>query len=194
MKNFLIFFSILLYLSLNPAIAGSFQNKDKASISGKVVSSIDMKPLANVNIFIANTMLGAATNDSGYFAIRNVPLGTHELVLTNIGFEPIKLTIRLARKKDKIINIKLTPKAIQAPEIRVFAVRERHWKKHLKKFQKFFLGTSRNASKCKITNPEVLDFRKDKAAIYLWPVQVILCTWKTERLVTDFFIYSSLSA
>ena len=159
----MIFVFCVLCIFANLAVAGSFQSKNKVSISGKVISSIDMKPLANVNIFIANTMLGAATNDSGYFAIRNVPLGTHELVLTNIGFAPRKLTIRLARKKDKIINIKLTPKAVQAPEIRVFAARERHWKKHLKKFQKFFLGTSRNASKCKITNPEVLDFREDKA-------------------------------
>ncbi len=164
MKNFLIFVFSILCIFVNPAIAGSFQNQNKASIFGKVTSSIDMKPLANVNIFIANTMLGAATNDSGYFAIRNVPLGTHELVVTNIGFEPRKLTIRLAREKDKEINLKLIPKAVQAPEIQITARREPDWKKHLKKFQKFFLGTSRNASKCKITNPEVLEFREDKTA------------------------------
>lgn len=143
--------------------SGLAQTVNKVTISGKVISQTDGKPLRNVNVFIASTMLGSATNDSGHFVIKNVPPGSHELVVSIVGYEPMKIDIRVARSKDKEYTIRLTPQIVAVPEITVVAAREKHWKKRLKRFQTFFLGTSRNAAKCVIINPEVLEFKVDKA-------------------------------
>ena len=38
----------------------------------------------------------------------------------------------------------------------------REWRENLKRFKTLFFGTSRNAKKCKIVNPEILDFEYDQ--------------------------------
>jgi GWxTD domain-containing protein len=129
-----------------------------AKLSGRVLDDSTGAPLANVNVFIANTMLGAATDQNGFYSITHVPLGTHELVVSMIGYEVQALRIRLTEPAEKGFDFRLKPKALPGPEIEVFASEPVQWKKNLKKFQELFLGTSDNASECKILNPEALDF------------------------------------
>ena len=155
-KNKFFLFFLLIFTSVLIA-----QEQEKITLTGRVLNDLSDEPLSNVNVFIANSMLGAATDNDGRFKIIGVPLGTHELVVSTVGFEVKNITLRVVSSKDQELKIQLAPKILEVPAINVVSTKKDNWKKHFKKFKKFFLGTSRNASKCKIINPEILDFKYD---------------------------------
>jgi len=130
-------------------------------IIGKVVDGSNGKPIHFANVFLANTTMGCATDKNGIFSIVNVPLGTYELVVSMIGYEPATMEIRLKEGKPEEFKLRLKPKVLQAPRIEVEAPYPHEWRRHLQTFKKQFIGTSSNASHCKILNPEVLDFNLD---------------------------------
>lgn len=154
--------SVLLPISMPGA--GLSQTDGQVTLSGHVLNEVNNKPLRNVNVFIANSMLGAATDSAGYFVIKHVPLGSHELVVSRVGFKAKKIAVRLVSVKDREYEIRLVPEVIQLPDIEVVSSKRGGWKKDLKHFQELFIGTSRNASKCKMTNPEILEFVRDRAS------------------------------
>ena len=57
----------------------------EGTISGKILSSGNPVPFANVGI--KGSTLGTTTNEMGEFKIDKVPLGVHELQVSHIGFE-----------------------------------------------------------------------------------------------------------
>ena len=61
-----------------------------AGTTGKIAGTITDKttgePLVGVNVIIMGTTLGAATDLEGYYSILNVPVGTHSLRVTFIGY------------------------------------------------------------------------------------------------------------
>ena len=132
---------------------------DRITLTGQVCDDQSGKPLAFVNVFIANTMLGSTTDEAGKFTIRGVPMGTRELVISHIGYEVRKIELRLTTAADLDFAIKLTPKTWVMPEVEVVASKNREWQKRLRQFAEYFLGTSQNAQQCKIVNPEMLDFQ-----------------------------------
>lgn len=54
-------------------------------ISGHVRDTAG-QPIRNVQVVVVGTSLGTATNDSGYYVIRNVPVGTYQLTARFIGY------------------------------------------------------------------------------------------------------------
>ncbi|MFQ5640647.1 MAG: carboxypeptidase-like regulatory domain-containing protein [bacterium] len=136
------------------------KNQSKALITGKVIDGDTGLPLENVNVFLANTMMGSATNSNGQFRIRNVPRGRFELIVSMIGYAVIKTKITVSDTMQNDIVFKLHPKPYQAPEIVVSAADMEKWRKNLSKFTEHFLGTSKNAAECTLLNSEVLDFEK----------------------------------
>ncbi len=75
----------------------------------------------------------------------------------------------------------------------VSSERPKGWKKHLKLFEDLFLGTSKNAKKTHLLNPEFLDFHEDKAAgtftaTAVAPLQVVneALGYRIELVLRDF--------
>ena len=141
----------------------SAQTLPKTTLSGYIFDESTDSPLAGVNVFLNNTSLGAASRTDGYFIIKNVPIGTYELVVSMMGYHMEKRSINLNERGDRQLAFKLKPKVLRFRELEVVATRPKEWLKNLKKFEKLLLGTSKNASKCKIINPEILDFKFDKS-------------------------------
>jgi Ca-activated chloride channel homolog len=56
-------------------------------ISGHVRDTAH-QPIKNVQVVVVGTSLGTTTNDSGYYVIRDVPVGTYQLTARFIGFDP----------------------------------------------------------------------------------------------------------
>jgi len=132
------------------------------TVSGRVLSVKTGKPLKNVSVFLANTMLGSATNENGEFTITSVPPGSYELVVSHVGYLLKKQFMRLNPGQLLSVEFKVPQKIILLPDIEVTAHRDKTWKRQLKYFTTAFLGTSRNATKCRINNPEVLNFQQDR--------------------------------
>ncbi|MGH7456985.1 MAG: carboxypeptidase-like regulatory domain-containing protein, partial [bacterium] len=142
------------------------------------------------------TTLGAATDKDGFYAIKQVPLGTHELFASLIGYQVEKRTVRLVEPKDFRIDLSLQPKALELGEVEVIAAQPREWKKNLEKFEELFWGNSYDAEACKILNPEVLDFTFEKepkcfAATASQPLQIEnrKLGYRAQFLVEDFRYY-----
>ena len=55
------------------------------TINGFVRDSASGEPISYANVFLANTALGAATNQDGYFVITNVPTGSYEINVSMMG-------------------------------------------------------------------------------------------------------------
>lgn len=140
------------------ALSAYGQNLPQATIRGVVKEVESGAPVVSASVFIANTTLGDATDAQGVFEITRVPPGTHQLVVSIIGYETQTRSIRVASAARDNQNFNLKPKTLEAPAIEVVAEPPHEWRKNLKKFEGLFWGASRLVSECKIVNPEVLDF------------------------------------
>jgi len=79
-----------------------------------------------------------------------------------IGFEVQTVKVEFLKPGTQKINFKLKPKVLQAPEITIEMSKIWEWEKNLEKFHIEFFGRTKNASKCKVLNPDVLEFKIDK--------------------------------
>jgi hypothetical protein len=128
-----------------------------STITGSVQDDSTGSPLENVNVFVVQTTLGTNTNQDGWFEIKNIPEGTYDIVASRLGYNVYK--IRLSISSETIfLEIRLKPVTIPLGEVTISAIAPGQWQKQLERFKKIFLGKSPNAKKCRIINPEVLDF------------------------------------
>jgi hypothetical protein len=156
-QKWVVLFIGLMYVTFLPFDTKS-QDQPHVRISGTVIDASTGTPLHLANVFLSETTMGAATDEQGQFIIINIPWGTYELVATMMGYEPHIIKIHLPTIDEKDFIIKLRQKAISLPAVEISAPRPKEWRKNLKTFEDIFLGKSNNARKCKIINPEVLDF------------------------------------
>ena len=57
------------------------------TIKGRVIELETKTPLFGANVIIRGTFLGSSTNKEGIFEIKNVPVGSHQLTISMIGYE-----------------------------------------------------------------------------------------------------------
>lgn len=152
MSNLCLFkqrFFILIILWGLPAMAfGQY------TIKGKVLEVETEMPLEFATVFINNTTFGDITDTKGNFSIQ-IPEGKYELIISFVGYQAFSYsftTVSLA----ETYTFKISPEPIDLEETQVLEKRDKEWYKNLEIFTQRFLGTSINAKKCKIINPEVL--------------------------------------
>lgn len=134
------------------------QSTDRAVIAGSVVDADSGQPLANVNVFLAGTTQGTATNRRGLFRIDDIPSGHYRLYASRVGYEPAARDTLLNAGRTITVALKLKPTVLNLSEVRVSSERDRRWERRLRRFQKLFLGESERADSARIVNPGVLDF------------------------------------
>jgi outer membrane receptor protein involved in Fe transport len=78
---------LLVALLASTALAGT-----TGKIAGTVIDKQTGEPLPGVNVVIAGTTIGAATNIQGEFFIINVPPGKYTLKINLIGYRPMEIT------------------------------------------------------------------------------------------------------
>ncbi len=155
-------FLFLLLISLFYIPTAFSQTIPRTSISGTVWDASTGKPLHFANVFLNNTTLGCATDENGGYSIEKVPLGTYSMVASMMGYELDIRQIKLTESDIRTFEFNLHPKVVEGDSVTVTAKYPHQWKKNLKKFKKLFLGTTSYARKCRIENPEVLDFTYDR--------------------------------
>jgi len=97
------------------------KNNSNPTISGFVYDASNGEALIGTNVYLADTQIGSSTNNSGYYVIPNIPVGTYTLVVNFIGYKPYQKEIRLAVGDTKIITVKLTPDEIAIEKVVVLA-------------------------------------------------------------------------
>jgi hypothetical protein len=151
----------LFVLLLGPFSILISQETLTTTITGRVLDDSTGTPIAKVNVFIANSTMGSPTDEKGIFTIRNVPLGTHELIASIIGYAFHSRFIRLTDTTQALIEIRLRPKALELAPMDVVGADPVEWKRDLARFVELFFGKGANSGKCRILNPEVLTFSTD---------------------------------
>ena len=93
------FFCCLVFFALVHA-AGS-------SIEGTVTDSRSKGPLMGANIMLVGTMLGAASDENGYYIIKNIPIGTYTLRAMFIGYEVYEKEVKIEADEKYVVDINL---------------------------------------------------------------------------------------
>ncbi len=86
------------------------QAQEKGVIEGRVIDETTRDGLAYVTVGIQGTSAGAITNDSGYFSIKNAPLGYVSVSANLVGYEAkTSQEVMVAKDRSPFITIALKP-------------------------------------------------------------------------------------
>ncbi len=102
----------------------SAQNpKTAARISGKVVVAGAMEPIFAANVLLKGTMMGAASDTKGEYAIINVPPSTYTLKVSVIGYKAQERQIRVSPGEDIHVDFMLEETVLEMGGVAVTASR-----------------------------------------------------------------------
>jgi len=152
---------IAVVTSINPVIP---QQVPKTTVRGRVVDDSTGVPLPLANVFISNSTIGTAANEEGKFELKGVPIGTQQIIASIVGYKAASFTAQLNDSIVHFVEFRLKARAVQMPGMDIEEKDPVEWRKHLRRFIDLFLGSTPNAARCKIMNPEVLDFAYDEEA------------------------------
>ena len=93
------------------------------TLGGRVVESSSGEPLANANIIIQGTQLGAASDADGRFIIKNIPAASYQVKATFIGFESSIVDIDLTKDESHFVEFKLRDSFFLTEQVVVTATR-----------------------------------------------------------------------
>ncbi len=79
--------------------------------------------LAGASIVVKGTVLGAATSPDGGFQVRNIPVGTRELVVSMVGYRRMIAPVEIVAGTVARVDIVLVEAAIQSGEVVITAGR-----------------------------------------------------------------------
>lgn len=150
-----LFIVVLFCISQSPGFAQISQSV----ITGKVINKQSGQPVSDVNVFLSQTTLGTATDKDGTFMIQEIPNGIYNLVFSHVGFKTEAQRIKILKSDSVHYQVYLRPFSTELKGIVVTAERDHEWLENLELFKREFLGTSKNADKTLIKNPEVLSFK-----------------------------------
>jgi hypothetical protein len=132
--------------------------RGQATLTGVVVDSTTGEPLANVNVFIAGSMRGTATNDQGRFRLTGIRLGAQQLYVSIVGYKAESRSLNLREPRTYTFEFALQEEVIEGEGVVEEAERDEQWQRRYERFKAAFLGETPNAEQTEILNREVLSF------------------------------------
>jgi hypothetical protein len=140
------------------------QQVPKGTIRGRVLDDSTGVPLPLANVFVSNSTIGTAANEEGKFELKGVPFGTQQIVASIVGYIPASYTAQMNDTVVRVVQFRLKARAVQMAGVDIEEKDPVEWRKHLQKFIDVFFGSTPNAARCRILNPQVLDFAYDPDA------------------------------
>ncbi len=109
---------------LGGTTAQAQQQASGATLNGYVVDAETNETLIGASIFVKGTKLGAYTNKSGYFSIRNIPAGKQTVTVSFVGYTKLEQEIEFAEGESRKTTFSMKPAAISSNEVTITADRE----------------------------------------------------------------------
>ncbi len=131
-------------------------------IRGKVIDNNSEQAVNAANVYFSGTFKGTQTDSLGIFELDGSLHPGHTIVVSVLGYYSANVW---EYPTDEHFQVKLEPKTYSIEEIHVVYDRSkalRNRKRNMRYFEKEFLGNDYNARKCKILNPEVIEFYTDQ--------------------------------
>ncbi len=108
-----------LLLSLLTAAAASAQQR--GTVRGRVTDSTGTRPVADAQVTVVGSQLGALTNAAGDYSIQNVPAGSRQINARRIGYTAKTATVTVTDGGSVQANFSLDRQAAQLSQIVVTA-------------------------------------------------------------------------
>ncbi|MCF7921861.1 MAG: TonB-dependent receptor [Candidatus Marinimicrobia bacterium] len=117
-KNRFLFQTLWLLLLYSVSLA-------QQSIHGFIRENDTGEPLPYANVILPDINRGASSNVEGYFVISDIPVGTHKLIVSIIGYSKHEETIELPANMNLRLDVRLDQSIIEGQSIEVSAEREK---------------------------------------------------------------------
>jgi hypothetical protein len=91
---------------------------NRVLVTGQVLDKITREPIAGAHVELAKLDRDAFTNEYGLFALKNVPVGSHEVTVAQFGYTTLKVT-RAFGEEASPFQLELAPDPIQLKAIEV---------------------------------------------------------------------------
>lgn len=114
----------LLTLPLLALTSICFSQIHTQTLRGSIVDKQVQQILPGATVIVLNTdpLLGASTDEKGNFRIDKIPVGTYNLQVTYVGYEPkIVPTVIISSGKETVITIEMEEMVIQGKEVVITA-------------------------------------------------------------------------
>ena len=138
------------------------QQLTRATLSGTVIDAETNEPLPGVNVFVAGTTLGAATDEDGAFAMRLPAQHQFEVVASMLGYQVEAKLIRRAELPPEGLTFRLQRVSLELGTVEVVAEDPTAWRKNLNRFTALLFSTTAYGKRCTLVNPEALTFLFDE--------------------------------
>lgn len=106
-----------LYITILLYSISAMAQENTATISGFVFDEENHEALIGVNVYIEDLLIGASTNNSGYYVITDVPPGSHSLTSSILGYGIGHQDISVMRAENKKVNILLKQQLLETETI-----------------------------------------------------------------------------
>jgi iron complex outermembrane receptor protein len=115
MKKILLFISALFILSITWG-----QQKNRTQLSGKVSDSKTGEPLAGASVVLSDSRVGTTTDSSGYYVLKNIPVGHTVIEISSLGYKTIVDHIDIVVNTEK--NFALVSSILENEGVTITAV------------------------------------------------------------------------
>ncbi len=163
MRSFNNYFKINLILIIS--LTFNVWAQKKASVSGIIYNAETKKVIQDVNIYIANSTLGTTSNKMGKYKISGLDKGNYKLIISSIGYKRIVKNLFIPDAKQYHFSFYLEPKIYELPTVIIDEEAKDLWKERLDTFINQFIGQSRNAERCELENPYIIEFEEKDGAL-----------------------------
>jgi hypothetical protein len=142
MRLIFIYFFVLLVISVKA--------QQLAIVRGRVIDAKTKEPIPFATVFLANTFIGTRATENGFYVLKNIPFGKYDLIVSSIGYNLYSKAIAIDLS-EKTADVVLTYEVKVLKEVEVKSSQS-DYLRLLKIFKQNFLGSTRNAAKCTISN------------------------------------------
>ncbi len=112
---------VLLMLCFGISKLYAQQSNAVSEIRGFVYDKKTGEPIIFTNVFFEGTTIGVATDVNGFYSLTKIKPGVYKLVSTGIGYDTVKMTVRLAPNQKAAQNLYLSERAVNMRDIDITA-------------------------------------------------------------------------
>ena len=131
------------------------------TVKGVVLEHSTDRPIQGVNVYIAGSQKGTATDPNGRFMIEEIEQETFQLIFSHIGYD-IRAVNFEGATTDKTLKVYLKPAETELASVTVKAKEGRKWERDLRKFKSFFFGDGYKRADITLNNDYLLEFEQGK--------------------------------
>ncbi len=153
----------IVILAFNVVAINSAYAQNGYGIAGELTDTIG-RPIPAATVFIVGMTKITSTDNNGTFRFSGFQPGTYQVSVSILGYAKQTETVFIT---DSSVNLRMILHAAPIALKEVVIGGKDTWNADYKLFKKVFLGTSDNAKKCRIVNPEVLTLKFDKKTTIL---------------------------